>query len=100
MDTIMLIELPYKVGDTVSFKLNSGEELVARLDEETPTAYRLHKPMCLVMQNNGLGLAPFMFGATPESKFMLQAHAVSCITKTETEIAKQYTSSTSNIKLS
>jgi len=95
----MLIDTPYKVGDTVSFKLNSGEELVARLEEETPTAYRLNKPMCLIMQNNGLGLAPYMFGATPETKFMLQAHAVSCIAKTETEIAKQYTASTSNIKI-
>ena len=95
----MLIDTPYKVGDTVSFKLNSGEELVARLEEETPTAYRLNKPMCLIMQNNGLGLAPFMFGATPESKFMLQSHAVSCIAKTEGEIAKQYTASTSNIKI-
>ena len=95
----MLIDTPYKVGDTVSFKLNSGEELVARLEEETPTAYRLNKPMCLIMQNNGLGLAPFMFGATPESKFMLQSHAVSCIAKTESEIAKQYTASTSNIKI-
>ena len=95
----MLIEAPYKVGDVVSLKLSSGEEIVARLEEETTTKFTLKKPMVLIMQQEGLGLAPYMFGATPETKFMLQAHAVSCIAKTETEIAKQYTASTSNIKI-
>ena len=46
----MLIETPYKNGDTVSLKLSSGEEIVARLDEETPTKFVLTKPMVLIMQ--------------------------------------------------
>ena len=33
----MLIEAPYKVGDTVSIKLSSGEEMVCRLEEENDT---------------------------------------------------------------
>jgi|TARA_B110000240_G_scaffold179972_1_gene210616 hypothetical protein len=95
----MLIETPYKIGDTVSFKLNSGEELVSRLDAEDAKSFTLRKPMVLVLQESGLGLAPFMFGVSPESKFVLQAHAVSCIAKTEPEIGKQYTSQTSGIVL-
>ena len=95
----MLIETPYQVGDTVSFKLTSGEELVARLEEETATTYRLHKPMVLIAQQQGLGLAPFMFGVSPDAKFVLQAPAVSCIAKTESEIAKQYQAQTSSIKM-
>ena len=35
----MLIETPYKNGDTVSLKLSSGEEIVGRLEEETPTKF-------------------------------------------------------------
>jgi len=95
----MLIETPYKVGDTVSFKLSSGEELVARLEEETVTSYKLHKPMVLIMQQEGLGLAPFMFSVSPDAKFTLTASSVSCIAKTQTEIAKQYTSTTSGIAI-
>ena len=30
----MIIEAPYKVGDVVSIKLSSGEEMIARLDSE------------------------------------------------------------------
>ena len=31
----MLIDTPYKNGDIVSIKLNSGEEVIAKLEEET-----------------------------------------------------------------
>lgn len=95
----MLIETPYKIGDTVSFKLNSGEEIVARLDAEEPGTYTLKKPMTLIAQQEGLGLAPFMFSVSPDGKFMLQSSAVSCIAKTEKEISKQYVSTTSGIAL-
>lgn len=95
----MLIETPYKEGDTVSFKLSSGEELVARLEKEDEKSYTLKKPMVLIMQQQGLGLAPFMFSVSPDGKFVLQANSVSCVAKTEAEIAKQYMSQTSGIQM-
>jgi hypothetical protein len=93
----MLIETPYKVGDTVSLKLNTGEELVARLEEETGPTYLLHKPMVLVAGQQGLGLAPFMFSVNPDSKFKINANHVTCILKTEKELASQYTQQTTGI---
>jgi len=93
----MLIETPYKEGDTVSFKLSSGEEIVARLEKEDEKTYTLKKPMVLVAQQTGLGLAPFMFSVNPDGKFVLQASSVSCIAKTEDEIGKQYLSQTTGI---
>lgn len=95
----MLIETPYKEGDTVSFKLSSGEELVARLEKEDEKSYTLKKPMVLIAQQKGLGLAPFMFSVNPDGKFVLQANSVSCVAKTEAEIAKQYMSQTSGIQM-
>jgi hypothetical protein len=93
----MLIETPYKNGDTVSFKLSSGEEIVARLEEETDTYYTLRKPMVLIAQPEGLGLAPFMFSVSPDHKFNLRTSSVSCVSKTQDEISKQYTATTSGI---
>ena len=95
----MLIEAPYKVGDTVSLKLSSGEEIVARLDAETEKSFTVRKPMVLIAQEKGLGLAPFMFSVSPDGKFNLQLTSVSCVAKTEAEIAKQYTSTTTGIAL-
>jgi hypothetical protein len=95
----MIIETPYKAGDTVSFKLSSGEEIVARLEKEEAKTYTVKKPMVLIMQQQGMGLAPFMFSVSPDAKFNIQASSVSCVAKTEDEIAKQYTASTSNIQM-
>ena len=95
----MIIETPYKEGDTVSFKLSSGEEVVARLEKEDNKSYTLKKPMVLIAQQQGLGLAPFMFSVSPDSKFVLQANSVSCVAKTEEEISKQYMSQTSGIAM-
>ena len=93
----MLIDTPYKVGDTVSLKLTSGEEVIARLEEETGTTYTLHKPMVLVAGQQGLGLAPFMFSVNPDAKFKVNASTVTCILKTEKELASQYTQQTTGI---
>jgi hypothetical protein len=95
----MLIDIPYKVGDTVSLKLTSGEEIVARLENEQPANYTLKKPMVLIAQEKGLGLAPFMFSVSPDGKFVMQSNAVSCIAKTESAIADQYIETTTGIKL-
>mgnify|MGYP006076368957 CR=1 FL=1 len=95
----MLIELPYKIGDNISFKLSSGEEIIARLEAEDAKGYTVRKPMVLIAGEKGLGLAPFMFSVSPDGKFVLQANSVSCVAKTEAEISKQYTSQTSGIQM-
>ena len=95
----MLIETPYKVGDNVSFKLTSGEEIIGRLEAEDAKSFTVRKPMVLIAQQQGLGLAPFMFSVSPDGKFVLQATSVSCVAKTEAEIGKQYTAQTSGIQL-
>ena len=93
----MLVETPYKEGDTVSFKLSSGEEIVARFDKESDTYYTLKKPMVLIAQAEGLGLAPFMFSVSPDNKFNLRTSSVSCVSKTQDEISKQYVATTTGI---
>jgi len=93
----MLLEMPYKVGDVVSMKLTSGEEILATLEEEKGNSLVLKKPLMLIAQQQGLGLAPFMFTASPDSKITINTDKVICITKTIEEMAKQYISSTSGI---
>ncbi len=95
----MSIETPYKNGDTVSLKLSSGEEIVARLESEDDNHYTLRKPMVLIAQEKGLGLAPYMFSVNPDNKFMMRTASVSCVSKTQDEISKQYVATTSGIAI-
>jgi hypothetical protein len=49
----MLIDKGVGPNEVVTFKLTSGEELVARLNEETATHYKLSKPMVIAMGAKG-----------------------------------------------
>ena len=95
----MLIEAPYKVGDVVSLKLSSGEEILGRLEAEKENNVTLKKPMVLIAQEKGLGLAPYMFSVNPDNKFMMRTASVSCVSKTQDEISKQYVATTSGIAI-
>lgn len=95
----MIIETPYKNGDTVSIKLMSGEEVVARLEEETATGVKVKHPMMLVANQQGVGLGPFMFTVSNEASFNLKNGAILCIAKTEKEMATQYVQTTTGLTI-
>jgi hypothetical protein len=95
----MLLTFPYKNGDTVSLKLVSGEEVVARLVEEDADFITISKPLSLGMGQNGPALTGFMLTAQPSHDIKLRAQHVLTTTKTEDVIASQYLQSTTSIAL-
>ena len=72
----MLIEKSITKGDVVSFKLASGEEVVAKLDGLDETRYVVTKPLMLTMSEKGLALAPFMFTIEPLAKIIFATNNV------------------------
>ena len=52
----MLIDKGVTAGNVVSLKLTSGEEIVAKLIEETDAYYKLGRPMVIAMGAQGPGL--------------------------------------------
>lgn len=93
----MLVEVAFKKGDTISLKLASGEEIVGNFNQRVTGGYELIKPMVLIANEKGLGLAPFMFSVSPDTKFTFNGDSVTCVGKTEGEIAKQYVATTTGI---
>lgn len=95
----MLINLPYKTGDVVTMKLSSGEEIIAKLEEESTINYLVSKPRMLTATQQGIGLAPFMFTIPQDTNVNLNANSVMAITKSEEEFSKQYIQNTTGIAL-
>jgi hypothetical protein len=95
----MIIETPYKAGDTISFKTVAGEEVIARLKEETADILKVDKPMALTASQQGLGMVPFTFTISPSTSVNVQKSALVFIAKTDEEMAKQYIESTTSIKM-
>jgi hypothetical protein len=95
----MLLEIPYKNGDVVSLKLASGEEVLGRLEEEKGDTLVLSKPRMITAMQEGIGLAPFMFSVSIDSKCAFKTASILCITKTEEGFAKQYLEGTTGIQV-
>jgi hypothetical protein len=95
----MLIDRGVCVGEVITLKLTSGEELVAKLIEETPTYYRLSRPMVIGMGQQGPGLMPYLFTVNPDKEVKLLKTTVTVAETTDESFAKQFLESTTGIKL-
>jgi len=95
----MFIEVPYKVGDTVSLKLISGEEVVGRLVDLTENTFSLSKPMTFIMGTQGFGMVPYMFSAPQDAKIKIKEISVVAVNKTDEQVNKQYLTQTSSLTI-
>jgi hypothetical protein len=95
----MLIDKGVTVGEVITLKLTSGEELVAKLTEETPAYYKLSKPMVIGMGQKGPGLMPYLFTVHPDKDVKLLKTTVTVVEATDKQFADQFIESTSGIKL-
>jgi hypothetical protein len=95
----MLIDKGIAAGQVISLKLTSGEELIAKLVEETGNGYKLSKPLVLSMSPQGIGMIPFMFTVNPDKELLIKKESVIALQSTDTQFADQYTQGTTGIAL-
>lgn len=95
----MLISKGVTEGEVITLKLTSGEELVARLVEDSLTYYKLKNPQVIGMGPKGPGLMPYLFTVDPDREVKLLKTTVTVAEATDEQFAKQFLESTSGIKL-
>lgn len=95
----MLIQKGVAAGEVITLKLTSGEEIVARLEEETDAYYKLSHPQVIGMGPQGPGLMPYLFTVAPDRSIKMLKTTVTVAEPTDASFAKQFMESTSGIKL-
>ena len=95
----MLIDKGVSVGEVITLKLTSGEEIVAKLVEETDAYYKLSKPMVIGMGQKGPGLMPYLFTVSPDKDVKLLKQTVTVAEATDKVFADQFVQSTTGIAL-
>ena len=95
----MLIDKGATEGEVVTFKLTSGEELVAKLISETDAHYKLGRPMVIAMGQQGPGLMPYLFTVNPNKEIKLRKTTVTVCEATDKTFADQFIQSTTGIAL-
>ncbi len=96
----MLIDKGVAVGEVITLKLTSGEEIVAKLTDETDSYYKLSKPMVIGMGQKGPGLMPYLFTVSPDKDVKLLKQTVTVAEATDKQFADQFIQSTTGIALS
>jgi hypothetical protein len=95
----MLIDKGVTAGEVVTFKLTSGEEIVAKLVEDGAAFYKLSRPMVIGMGQQGPGLMPYLFTVHPYKEVKLNKGVVAMAEATDKQFADQFIQSTTGIKL-
>ena len=96
----MFINKGVSVGEVITLKLTSGEEIVAKLVEDGPLHYKLKNPQVIGMGPKGPGLMPYLFTVNPDAEIKLQKSTVTVAEATDAQFAKQFLESTTGIALS
>jgi len=96
----MLIDKGMTEGEIVSIKLTSGEEVIAKFISETADGFKVSKPLVLSMNQQGIGMMPFMFTLSQDKDVLIYKHSISVINNCDKMFADQYIQGTTGIKLS
>ena len=91
--------LNLKSGDTYTFKLNSGEELVAKVTEVSDAFVMLDTPVSVAPGPNGMGLMPSLFTNDQQGKVRLNTNSVSLVADTDEAVKMKYIEATTGISV-
>jgi hypothetical protein len=88
-----------KIGSVTTFKLNSGEELIAKVLEVNDNWVEIETPVSVAPGPQGLGLVPSMFTADADEKVRLNIASVAIYALTDDSVKMKYIEATTGIKI-
>ena len=88
-----------EVGAVMSFKLNSGEELVAKVEQDVDSDgyILLGDPVSIAPGPQGMGLVPSMFTIDHGGKARLNSNSIAIIAMTDESVKAKYIQATTGI---
>lgn len=82
-----------------TLKLNSGEELIAKVVSETNTTLTIENPVSVAPGPQGMGLVPSMFTADPSQLVTINTNCVAMYAETDDSVRMKYIEATTGIKV-
>lgn len=88
-----------KEGEIYCFKLQSGEEVVAKVDKISETRIGLSKPLSVGMGPEGPQLVPTMMSGNPQELFWVNIDSCAIVGQIGSDMFEVYTKSTTALDL-
>ena len=86
-----------EIDQIYTFKLNTGEELVARLMEIHPDHMIIQHPILTVLSPQGLQMMPGLFSANMDQKIRLNTTSWAMIAETRDDVRDSWIQATTGI---
>ena len=93
----MIIDKGLTIGEVITIKLTSGEEILGTLVEDNPAFLKVSKPRALTSADGGIGMVPFVFTVDAGKDIKIFRTTVVVAEPTEKEFASSYTKATTGI---
>lgn len=94
----MLVSKGYQEGDIVSFKLVTGDEVVARIISTDQDSFEISKPCTVMPSPQGMGLIQSLFTADSDVNVTLQKTHVIMHAPSIDQMQKHYIKTTTGIE--
>ena len=89
-----------EVGKVYTFKLNSGEEVIAKYSSEITGDYiSVSDPVSVAPGPQGMGLVPSIFTADPKQSVTINTNSIAMYAETEDNVKMKYLEATTGISV-
>lgn len=92
-----MLQIALKTDEVYTFKLNSGEEMVAKVKQAGGDWIVIHDPVSVAPGPQGVGLMPTLFTANPESETRLNTNSIAVVAETDDGVKTKYIQATTGI---
>lgn len=89
----------FEINTVYTVKLNSGEELIAKVVEINDGYLTITDPVSVAPGQQGIGLVPSMFTADPDKSVTLNTNSIAFYAPTEDSVKMKYIQATTGITI-
>lgn len=93
------MNITIETGKVYTFKLGSGEELIAKVKSSSDTWIEIEDPVSVAPGPQGMGLIPSLFTSDPAESVRLNTASVSLLALTDDLVKDKYITAITGIQI-
>jgi hypothetical protein len=93
------MQIAIQPNTVYTFKLNSGEELIAKVIQAGSKFIQIEEPVSIAPTQQGMQMIPSVFTANPKAEFKLNTSSVAIYAETDDSVRMKYLEATTGIKV-
>ena len=93
------MQIAIEPNKVYTFKLNSGEELIAKVIQAGGEFIQIEEPVSIAPTQQGMQMIPSVFTANPKAEFKLNTTSIALYAETDDSVKDKYLEATTGIKV-